>query len=81
MSMGAGAVSGGPMFLPRKEFIVDPPHHSTDHGPVNVVKREGEEEQEGTKKKRSFSNLFKKNRKESSAGLGDEKNNSSSEVK
>ena len=80
MSMGAGAVSGGPMFLPRKEFIVDPPHHSMDHGPVDVVKQEGEQE-EGTKKKRSFSNLFKKNRKESNAAEGDEKGGSGSDVK
>ena len=31
MSMGVGAVSGGPMFLPRKEYIVEPPMHEVDH--------------------------------------------------
>ena len=57
--MGTGAVSGGPMFLPRKEYNVEPPYHSTDHGPVDVVKHE--EDGEGMKKKRhSISNLFKR---------------------
>ena len=65
MSMGVGAVSGGPVFLPRKEFIVDPPYHGVDHGPVNVVKEE--EDGEGGKKKKkkrdSISELFKKKKK------------------
>ena len=60
MSMGVGAVSGGPLFLPRKEYIVEPPYHSTDHGPVEMVKREGDGEGEGKKKRHSFSNLFKR---------------------
>ena len=62
LSMGVGAFSGGPLFLPRKEYIVEPPYHSTDHGPVEMVKREeGGEGGEGKqKKRRSISNLFKR---------------------
>lgn len=60
MSMGVGAVSGGPMFLPRKEYIVEPPYHSVDHGPVETLKH-GEQGDDRKKKKRhSFSNLFKR---------------------
>ncbi|CAF9918047.1 MAG: hypothetical protein ALECFALPRED_000501 [Alectoria fallacina] len=58
ISMGTGAVSGGPMFLPRKEYNVEPPYHSVDHGPVDVVKHE--EDGEGKKKRHSISNLFKR---------------------
>lgn len=46
------------MFLPRKEFVVEPPHHSMDHGPVDVVKHE--EGGEGKKKRGSISSLFKR---------------------
>ena len=70
--MGVGAVSGGPVFLPRKEFIVDPPYHSVDHGPVNVVKNEGDGEG-GKKKRRSISELFKRK--------GGEKRESGTEVR
>lgn len=56
--MGVGAVSGGPLFLPRKEYNVEPPFHSVDHGPVNIVKHE--EDGEGKKKRRSISDLFKR---------------------
>ena len=48
------------MFLPRKDFIVEPPHHSTDHGPVEILQHE---DGEGKKRRRSFVDLFK--RKES----------------
>ena len=44
--------------LPRNEFIVEPPHHSMDHGPVSIVKHE--EDGQGKKKRRSISDLFKK---------------------
>ena len=40
--------------------MVEPPFHSMDHGPVRMMK---EEEGEGTgkeKKRRSFSDLFRK---------------------
>lgn len=60
MSMGVGAVSGGPMLLPRNEYIVEPPYHSMDHGPVSVVKHEGEGE--GKKKRRSISDFLKRKR-------------------
>ena len=53
VSMGAGAVSGGPLFLPRKEYIAEPPFHSMDHGPVGMRKgEEGEEEGREMKKKK-----------------------------
>lgn len=58
--MGVGAVSGGPVFLPRKEFIVDPPYHSVDHGPVNVVKNEEDGEGKKKKKRHSVAELFKR---------------------
>ena len=58
ISMGTGAVSGGPLFLPRNEYVVEPPYHSMDHGPVSVVKHE--EEGEGKKKRRSISEFFKR---------------------
>ena len=45
------------MFLPRKEFIVEPPHHSTDHGPVEVLQHE---DGEGKKRRRSIVDLFKR---------------------
>ena len=45
------------MFLPRKEFIVEPPHHSTDHGPVEVLQHE---DGEGKKRRRSIADLFKR---------------------
>ena len=45
------------MFLPRKEFIVDPPHHSMDHGPVETLQHE---DGEGTKRRRSIVDLFKR---------------------
>ena len=64
ISMGAGAVSGGPMLLPRNEYIVEPPYHSMDHGPVSVVKHE--EEGEGKKKRRSISDFFKRKGEEKS---------------
>ena len=69
--MGAGAVSGGPMFLPRKEFIVEPPHHSTDHGPVKILQdEEGEgKDGEGKKRRRSIVDLFKR---KGSRGSGSE---------
>lgn len=57
LSGGAGAVSGGPMFLPRKDFIVEPPHHSTDHGPVELLQHE---DGEGKKRRRSIVDLFKR---------------------
>ena len=56
MSMGAGAVSGGPVFLPRKEYIVEPPKSSVDRGPVELVKSE---EEGGKKRKHSFLNLLR----------------------
>lgn len=62
--MGVGAVSGGPVFLPKNEFIVDPPYHSMDHGPAEVVKHEHEGEGSGKKKRHSLSNLFKRKGKE-----------------
>ncbi len=46
------------MFLPRKEFNVEPPFHSVDHGPVGMVKGEEEGEGKGRKKGRSFSDFF-----------------------
>lgn len=58
--MGVGAVSGGPMFLPRKEFIEEPPYHSVDHGPVNVVKHEEADEEKSKKKRNSISDLFRR---------------------
>lgn len=58
MSMGTGAVSGGPMLLPRNEYIVEPPFHTMDHGPVEVVKHG--EGGEGMKKRHSILDLFKK---------------------
>lgn len=57
VSGGAGAVSGGPMFLPRNEFIEEPPHHSTDHGPVEILQHE---DGEGKKRRRSIADLFKR---------------------
>ena len=45
------------MFLPRKEFIVDPPHHSMDHGPVEILQHE---DGEGKKRRRSIVDLFKR---------------------
>ncbi|KAL9133721.1 MAG: hypothetical protein Q9175_005103 [Cornicularia normoerica] len=70
ISMGTGAVSGAPMFLPRKEYNVDPPHHSMDHGPVGIVKQE--KTGEVKKKRRSMSDLFKRK--------GDGKSESETEV-
>lgn len=58
MSMGVGAVSGGPLFLPRKEYNVEPPYHSVDHGPVTTVKNE--EDGEGKKRRRTISDFFKR---------------------
>ena len=55
---GVIANYGGPWLLPRNEFIVDPPYHSMDHGPVSVVKHE--EDGQGKKKRHSISDLFKK---------------------
>lgn len=52
MSMGTGAVSGGPMFLPRKEFIVDPPMHEVDRLRAEEKGAEGKVEGEGGEKKR-----------------------------
>ena len=50
------------MFLPRKDFIVEPPHHSTDHGPVKILQNEEAEgnDGEGKKRRRSFADLFKR---------------------
>ena len=53
------------MFLPRKEFIVDPPHHSTDHGPVEVLQHE---DGEGKKRRRSIVDLFKRKGSRDSRG-------------
>lgn len=54
LSMGVGAVSGGPMGLPRKEFIVEPPMHEVDQRRGEEVRRlaaeEGGEKKEGEKK-------------------------------
>lgn len=48
VSGGFVASSGGPLLLPRKEFIVDPPMHSVDHGRAEVVGgKEGVGEGEG----------------------------------
>lgn len=58
------------MFLPRKEYNVDPPHHSMDHGPVGIVKQE--KTGEVKKKRRSMSDLFKRK--------GDGKSESETEV-
>ena len=58
LSGGVIAVSGGPLLLPRNEYIVEPPYHSMDHGPVGIVKHE--EDGQGKKKRRSISDLFKK---------------------
>ena len=63
MSMGVGAVSGGPMFLPRNEYIVEPPRHTTDHGAPELLHPEGEGEEKTKKKRGSFSRLFKKKEK------------------
>ena len=78
MSMGAGAVSGGPLFLPRKEYIAEPPFHSMDHGPVGMLKgEEGGEERGEMKetKRRSISNLFRRK------GEGKEKGEVETEVR
>lgn len=66
ISGGAGAVSGGPMFLPRKEYIVEPPRHSMDHGRVELVKGEDEDEERDGKKerKRSVWDRLKRGKKE-----------------
>ena len=66
ISGGAGAVSGGPLFLPRKEYIVEPPRHSTGHGPVELLRREEEQEEdkEGKKKRRSFGDIFRRKSKD-----------------
>ena len=48
----------GPLLLPRNEFIVEPPYHSMDHGPVSIVKHE--EDGQGKKKRHSISDLFKR---------------------
>ena len=53
-------MSGGPVFLPRKEDVVEPPFHSMDHGPVRMVKEEEGEGAGKEKKRRSFSDLFRK---------------------
>lgn len=69
--MGAGAVSGGTVFLPRKEDVVEPPFHSMDHGPVRMVKEGEGGGKEEKKKRRSFSDLFR--RKGEGEGKGEGK--------
>ena len=49
MSMGVGAISGGPLFLPRKEYIHPPPMHEVDRLQAEKLK---EEEAAGAKKER-----------------------------
>ena len=58
LSGGVIAAFGGPLLLPRNEYIVEPPYHSMDHGPVGIVKHE--EDEQGKKKRRSISDLFKR---------------------
>ena len=48
------------MFLPRNEYIVEPPRHTTDHGAPELLHPEGGEEEKEKKKRGSFSRLFKK---------------------
>lgn len=57
------------MFLPRNEYIVEPPRYSTSHGPVEQLKVKGEADEDDrkpevkSKKRGSFSNLFRRKSK------------------